>query len=72
MKRLIAGASLILFAAAIPVAPAIAQAAGTPQRSSEVPPGLANAFAKAAPGIMRAIIAIEGSNSRLEDLPVSP
>lgn len=51
---------------------AAAQARGEPQRPSELPPGLAKALVMGAPGIMRAIIATEGSNSRLQDLPVSP
>lgn len=49
-----------------------AQAKGDPQRSAEVPPGLAKALDKAIPGIVNALVATEGSNSRLEDAPVSP
>jgi uncharacterized protein (DUF2336 family) len=49
-----------------------AAAAGDPQRSDEVPPGLAKVLAKMPPGIAKALIATEGSNSRLQDLPVSP
>jgi hypothetical protein len=51
---------------------AAAKAAGDPQRSSTPPPGLVKVLAKGVPGIMRAIVATEGSNSRLQDLPVSP
>ncbi len=51
---------------------AAAQAAGEPQRSSDLPPGLSKVLLKEVPGIMRAIIATERSNSRLQDLPVSP
>lgn len=53
------------------VSSAAAQAKGEPQRSSEPPPGLMKALKKAAPGILRAMNATEGSNSRLQDLPVS-
>ena len=49
-----------------------AQANGVPKRSSEIPPGLQKLLAKEIPGIAKAIIATEGSNSRLQDLPVSP
>ena len=70
MYRLIKGAGIFVLATAVP-SMALA-AAGTPQRSSEVPPGLAKAITKLTPGLMRAIIASEGSNSRLQDLPVSP
>jgi len=48
-----------------------AQAKGEPQRSSEPPPGLMKALKKGAPGILRAMNATEGSNSRLQDLPIS-
>jgi hypothetical protein len=51
--------------------PAVA-AKGDPQRSDEVPPGLVKVLAKMPPGIMRALVATEGSNSRLQDLPASP
>ena len=51
---------------------AAAQAAGDPKRSSELPPGLSKVLLKEVPGIMRAILATEGSNSRLQDSPVSP
>jgi len=66
-------ASVALLAVAIAV-PAVAQgnAHGTPQRSDTIPPGLAKAFARMVPGIQRAIIATEGSNSRLQQLPASP
>lgn len=49
-----------------------AQANGEPQRSSKTPPGLEKALSKLAPGIMRALARTDGSNSRLQDLPVSP
>ena len=68
MRRILTGAGVLLLAAAVPAA----AAAGDPQRSDEVPPGLAKALAKMTPGIARALIATEGSNSRLQDLPVSP
>lgn len=51
---------------------AAAQAAGAPQRPNDTPPGLAKVFEEAIPGIARALLATEGSNSRLQDLPVSP
>jgi hypothetical protein len=51
---------------------AAAQAQGEPHRSSEPPPGLAKVLAKGVPGIMRALLVSVGSNSRLQDLPVSP
>ena len=49
-----------------------AQAAGKPHRSSTPPPGLTKVFARQVSGILRAIVATQGSNSRLQDLPVSP
>ena len=50
-----------------------AQARGTPQRDSDrTPPGLAKQLASPNHGIMRALIATEGSNSRLQDHPDSP
>lgn len=53
--------------------PAMASAAtGTPQRDSSTPPGLMKVLERQVPGIERAIIATEGSNSRLQDLPTSP
>lgn len=50
---------------------AVAQANGGPQRSSDLPPGLAKALEKEAPGLIQALAVIDGSNSRLQDLPVS-
>ena len=47
------------------------QAKGDPQRSSETPPGLSQVIAKMVPGIGRAILATSGSNSRLQEIPVS-
>ena len=49
-----------------------AHARGEPQRSSETPPGLTKVFAKMASGVTRAIVATDDSNSRLQDVPVSP
>lgn len=57
-------------AAAIPFT-AIA-ATGTPQRGDETPPGLAKKPADPPPGFFVALAATVGSNSRLQDLPVSP
>ena len=55
------------------VAVPAAAAAGDPQRdSSKVPPGLGKMLTNATPGFLVALIATEGSNSRLQDLPVSP
>ena len=51
---------------------AMAKGNGDPQRSDDVPPGLAKAFAKGTPGILNAIVRTQGSNSRLQDLPTSP
>lgn len=60
-------------AAAIMSAPAIAgNAVGTPQRNATPPPGLAKLLLLDNPGIARALIATEGSNSRLQDFPDSP
>ncbi len=53
------------------VSSAAAQSKGEPQRSSEPPPGLMKALEKATPGILRALNATKGSNSRLQDLPIS-
>lgn len=47
-------------------------AQGTPQRDPTPPRGLAAAFARGVPGILNAIQRTVGSNSRLQDLPVSP
>lgn len=49
-----------------------AQANGEPKRSSDIPPGIQKLLSKEIPGIAKAIIASEGSNSRLQDIPVSP
>jgi hypothetical protein len=68
LRHLVGGA--LLAAAVIPLS--AAAAAGIPQRSSETPPGLERVLLKATPGILRALIATEGSNSRLQDVPVSP
>lgn len=48
-----------------------AQSQGDPQRPGESPPGLIKALSNAMPGIQKALISSEGSNSRLQDLPVS-
>lgn len=72
MRKRLAGAAFAIAAAASIPFTALA-ATGTPQRdSSRVPPGLEKNLARAVPGIMRALIATEGSNSRLQELPVSP
>lgn len=47
-------------------------AQGTPQRDPTIPPGLARLLERDVPGILRARLATVGSNSRLQDLPVSP
>ena len=47
-------------------------AQGTPQRDPSIPPGLAGVLERNVPGILRARLATVGSNSRLQDLPVSP
>jgi len=61
----------MLAALAVPLAPAIA-AKGIPKRSATVPPGLAKQLTNPNSGILRALIATVGSNSRLQDVPVSP
>jgi hypothetical protein len=71
MRKLLLGAALIAATAAVPFS-ALAQAKGDPQRSDEVPPGLAKKLLDLNSGLLRAIEATEGSNSRLQDLPVSP
>lgn len=71
MRKELAIVSLSLLAVAVPAA-AQGNAQGTPQRSAKVPPGLAKNFARMVPGLIRAIVATEGSNSRLQELPVSP
>lgn len=58
-------------ASLVAVSSAAAEAKGEPQRSSEPPPGLMKALEKGAPGILRALNATKGSNSRLQDLPIS-
>ena len=64
--------SLLMLGATVSV-PALAQnAKGTPQRSSATPPGLAKLLLKPTRGILRALVATQGSNSRLQDRPVSP
>jgi hypothetical protein len=64
--------TLALMGAAIAL-PAMASAAtGTPQRDSSTPAGLMKVLERQVPGIERAIVATEGSNSRLQDLPTSP
>jgi hypothetical protein len=72
MRKIVKGASLLMLAIAIP-SMAVA-ATGTPQRSGDLPPGLAKKVLDPNSGILRAIIATVGSNSRLQDLeiPVSP
>ena len=63
-------AAIAIAAAFVPLASAAAL--GTPQRSDETPPGLAKVLLKGNAGILIALEATEGSNSRLQDLPVSP
>lgn len=70
MRKHLIGAAMIAAAAAIPLT-AVA-ATGTPQRSSDTPPGLAKKLADPNHGILRAMLATVGSNSRLQDWPVSP
>lgn len=81
MNKMLMRASLLMAASAIPLAPALAQgkndktdtrAQGTPQRGTQTPPGIARLLHDMTRGIARAIIATEGSNSRLQDHPVSP
>ena len=69
MRKLLAGAALF---AAVSVPLSTAVAAGTPQRSNETPPGLEKLLADPTRGILRAFIVTVGSNSRLQDVPVSP
>jgi len=71
MRKRLTAAAVALAAAAVPIT-AAAAAAGTPQRGDDVPPGLEKNLARAVPGILKALIATQGSNSRLQDLPVSP
>ena len=70
MRKRLIGAAVMAAATAIPLT-AVA-AAGTPQRNSDIPPGLAKKLTDQNLGILRAVIATVGSNSRLQDLPVSP
>jgi hypothetical protein len=70
MRKRLTAAAVALAAAAIPIT--AAAAVGTPQRSSDTPPGLEKNIARAVPGILKALVATQGSNSRLQDLPVSP
>ncbi|MGC1270779.1 MAG: hypothetical protein WA842_09310 [Croceibacterium sp.] len=70
MKKLVYAVGLLALATTAPV---VANAAsGTPQRAGDLPPGLAKVFVREIPGITRALLATAGSNSRLQDLPVSP
>ena len=71
MRKRLMGAALVAALAAVPLLPAAA-AAGDPQRSDRVPPGLAKKLIEASPGFLVALAATAGSNSRLQDLPVSP
>lgn len=66
MRKRLIGAALV--AAAIP----LTAVAGAPQRDSDTPPGLAKKLTDPNLGILRALVATVGSNSRLQDLPVSP
>jgi hypothetical protein len=70
MRRRLTGAALIALAAA-PLLPAAA-AAGNPQRGDTLPPGLAKKLFEPSPGFLVALVATVGSQSRLQDLPVSP
>lgn len=71
MRKRLMAAALTIAAAAVPLT-AFAQAQGTPRRSGAVPPGLAKNLTHPTSGLLRALIATVGSNSRLQDLPVSP
>jgi hypothetical protein len=72
MRQLVRGVILAISAAALAAgAGATAQAKGTPQRSPDVPAGLSKNFERSIHGILRAIQASEGSNGRLQELPVS-
>lgn len=70
MGKRIIGATVAIVVAAVPLSAAVA--AGTPQRSGDLPPGLEKNLARAIPGLLRAMLVTEGSNSRLQELPVSP
>lgn len=69
MRKHLAIISLAVAVAAMPLTAAVA-AAGVPQRGAEIPPGLMKALTKGV--LVNAIMATEDSNSRLQDLPVSP
>lgn len=71
MRKLTVYTSIAAAAGLALATSAVAEAKGTPQRSSETPPGLMKALEKASPGLFEAIAATIGSNSRLQDLPVS-
>ena len=65
--------SLGLAASLLAATPAVAgNAQGTPQRSSELPPGLQKKVTDPPLGILNAIARTAGANSRLQDLPASP
>ena len=71
MRKRLIGAALAVAAIAVPFT-AVAAANGDPQRSSDVPPGLAKKLTDPPPGFLIALEATVGSNSRLQDIPVSP
>jgi len=71
MRITLTGAAMTVAAAALPLT-AAAAATGTPQRSSNIPPGLAKKLTDPTFGFLVALVATEGSNSRLQDLPASP
>ena len=71
MRKRLTGLALLLALAANPLLPAAA-ATGDPQRSDKVPPGLAKKLLEPNHGLLVALAATVGSNSRLQDLPVSP
>ena len=58
--------------ALITSASSVASAKGTPQRGTDLPPGLTKVIQKMTPGILNALSRTQGSRSRLQDLPVSP
>lgn len=72
MRKLIKRIALVSAGMGTVLASSVAaQAQGEPQRSSDNPPGLIRALTKAMPGLQKALLSSEGSNSRLQDLPVS-
>jgi len=71
MRITLTGAAMTVAAAALPLT-AAAAATGTPQRSGDTPPGLAKKLTNPTYGFLVALVATEGSNSRLQDLPASP